>query len=183
MFQQLKILLFLSLLLLSYQQQQCIYGQNCPYDRGVCMEDFYCKCNEGFYSFIDKTLPPDQPQTYCNYEQISHYQPLILEFVLLGHFSVGHYWIGAFKVFLFLLYTSLTYYLKADFELPKLFTYLFEKLVDKENLVRGNSSFISEKQLDMIRQLVGIIWTLMYFEDILLYLFKVYNDGNGVPLI
>ena len=183
MFQQLKILLFLSLLLLSYQQQQCIYGQNCPYDRGVCMEDFYCKCNEGFYSFIDKTLPPDQPQTYCNYEQISHYQPLILEFVLLGHFSVGHYWIGAFKVFLFLLYASLTYYLKADFELPKLFTYLFEKLVDKENLVRGSSSFISEKQLDMIRQLVGIIWTLMYFEDILLYLFKVYNDGNGVPLI
>ena len=182
MFQQLKILLFLSLLWLSYQQQQCIYGQNCPYDRGVCMEDFYCKCNEGFYSLIDKTLPPNQPQTYCNYEQISHYQPLILEFVLLGHFSVGHYWIGAFKVFLFLIYTSLTIYLKGEFELPKLFTFLFEKVVDKDLLARGSSP-ISEKILDMIREFAGIIWSLMYFEDIFLYLFKVYNDGNGVPLI
>ena len=48
MVQQFKILLFLSLLLLSYQQlqvqqeqEQCIYGQNCPYGQGTCIDNFF----------------------------------------------------------------------------------------------------------------------------------------------
>ena len=185
MSQQFKILLFLSLLLLSYQQQQvqqekCIYGQNCPYDRGVCIAD-YCKCNEGYYTFKDKTLPPGYPQTYCNYEQISHYQPLILEFLLLGHFSIGHYWLGTFKIFLFVTFLSITYYLYGRFELPRLFLCLAEKIGFTVLLPRGGTTIL-EKILDMIRELAGIIWSLMYFADLFLYQFNLYKDGNGVPL-
>ena len=187
MVQQFKILLFLSLLLLSYQQQQvqqekCIYGQNCPYDRGVCIAD-YCKCNKGFYSFKDTTLLPGQPQTYCNYEQYSYYQTLILEMFLLGHFSVGHYWLGSFKVLLIVTYFSITYYLYGKFVLPKLFI-LLAKLIGWSGFIlpRGGSSTL-EIILDMIRELTGIIWSLWYFADLYLYQMNIYKDGNGVPLV
>ena len=192
MVQQFKILLFLSLLLLSYQQlqvqqehKQCIYGQNCPYGQGTCIDNFFCKSNEGYYSFKDKTLPPGQPQTYCNYEQISHYQPAILEFVLLGHFSVGHYWLGTIKVLLFVTYLSIVYYRKKEIQLPKLFLVLLEEFKSKggDDLARGgNKESLSDIILDFISLLVGDIWALMYFIDIALYGFKVYKDGNGVPL-
>ena len=187
MIQQFKIFLFLSLILLSYpqqqqqvQQEQCINGQNCPYDRGICIAD-YCKCNEGYYTFKDKTLPLGYPQTYCNYEQISHYQPLILEFLLLGHFSVGHYWLGTFKVLLLVTFLAITYYLYGKFELPSLFFYLAEKIGFEVFLPRGGSSSL-EKILSMIRELTGNIWSIMYFADLFLYQFKIYTDGNGVPL-
>ena len=169
MFQQLKILLFLSLLLLSYQQQQssqqtqCIYGQNCPYGKGTCIAADFCKCNEGFYTFHDKTLPPGQPEIFCNYEQISFFQPLILEFVLLGHFSVGHYWLGAFKVLLFITYFSLQYYLYNNFQVPDLFIRLFEifiKIATNE-LARGGKSTL-ENILEIIRFWVGNILSVWY---------------------
>ena len=188
MVQQFKILLFLSLLLLSYQQlqvqqeqEQCIYGQNCPYGQGTCIDNFFCKCNEGYYSFKDKTLPPGQPQTYCNYEQISHYQPAILECVLLGHFSVGHYWLGTIKVLLLVTFLSITYYRFGEFQLPKLFHLLLELFGHKVILPQGGSTMF-EKILDLIRELTGDIWALMYFADLFLYQFNLYKDGNGVPL-
>ena len=185
MSQQFKILLFLSLLLLSYQQQQvqqekCINGQNCPSERGTCIAD-YCKCNEGYYTFKDKTLPPGYPQTYCNYEQTSQYQALILEFLLLGHFSAGHYWLGTFKVFLIVTFLSLTYYIYGEFEFPRLFLYLAEIIGFTRFLPRGGLT-MSEKILDMIREVAGIIWSVMYFADLFLYSMNIYKDGNGVPL-
>jgi len=214
MFQHLKILLFLSLLLLSYQQQAqqaqqpkpaqqqqqaqqpqqaqtpqqqpfqqpvCVAGQNCPFGKGICVAD-YCKCNEGFYTLADQNLQPGQQQMYCNYVQKSLYQPLILELFLpgVGHISVGHYWLGALKILLLVTYFSLTYYLYGEFELPKLFIYLFEKFGFAVFLPRGGSSTL-EKVLDMIRELSGIVLTLMYFADLFLYKMEVYTDGYGVP--
>ena len=186
MVKQFKILLFLSLLLLSYQQLQvqkekCIYGQNCPYDKGICIDNFFCQCNEGYYSFKDKTLPPGQPQIYCNYEQISHYQPAILELVLLGHFSVGHYWLGIIKVTLFVTFLSITYYRFGEFRLPDLYYKLKKKFGYVVILPQGGST-MSEKILDLISLLAGDIWALMYFADLFLYQFNLYKDGNGVPL-
>ena len=58
-------------------QPQCVLGKNCPFNQGICVSNF-CKCNEGFETLIDETLPADQ-QIYCNYEQISQYTPIILE--------------------------------------------------------------------------------------------------------
>ena len=187
MVQQFEILLFLSLLLLSYQQQlaqqeKCVSGQNCPYDKGMCIGEF-CKCNEGYYSYNDPTLPPGQPKKYCNYEQISHFQPAILEFVFLGHFSIGRYWLGIIKVLLVVTYFSLTYYIHRDFRLPKIFKPLFECLFPKL-LPRGaGAESIFEKILDYFREALGSIASLWYFADLFLYQFNVYKDGNGVPLV
>jgi hypothetical protein len=192
MVQQFKILLFLSLLLLSYQQlqvqqeqEQCIYGQNCPYGQGTCIDNFFCKCNEGYYSFKDKTLPPGQPQTYCNYEQISHHQTAFLELFLLGHFSVGHYWLGTIKVLLFVTFLSITYYREGKFKLPDLYYKLkkiFGCLVESALSRGGSDKSLSDIILDFIGLLTGDIWALMYFADYFLYQFNLYKDGNGVPL-
>ena len=214
MLQQLKILLFLSLLLLSYQQQTqqaqkpqqtqqpqqaqqaqqaqqpqqtqqpiCVAGQNCPLGKGICVADT-CQCNEGFYTLYETTLQPGQQQIFCNYAQKSIYQPLILELFLpgVGHISVGHYWLGLFKILLVVIYFSLTFYLYNNFQLPKLFLYLFEKFGFSVFLARGGTSTL-EKILDMIRELSGIILTLMYFADLFLYKMEVYTDGYGVPFI
>ena len=213
MFQQLKILLFVSLLLLSCQQQtqqaqqqtqqaqqpqqtpqpqqvpqaqqtpqpMCIAGGNCPIGKGECIAN-ECKCNEGFYTLNDQTLPQGQQQMFCNYVQKSLYQPLILEFFLpgVGHISVGHYYLGILKILLIVTYLSLTYYLFGKFELPRLFIYLFERIGFSVLLPRGGSSTL-EKILDLVRELSGNIATLIYFADIFLYLMKVYTDGYGVP--
>ena len=214
MFQQLKILLFASLLLLSYQQQaqqaqkpqqaqqpqqtpqpqqvqqpqqtqqpMCIAGQNCPIGKGICVAD-YCKCNEGFYTLNDPTLPQGQQQMFCNYAQKSLYQPLILELFLpgVGHISVGHYWLGIIKILLLVTYLSTTYYLFGRLEFPKLFLYLLEKFGFSVLLPRGGSSTL-EKILDLVRELSGIIVTLMYFADLFLYKMEVYTDGYGVPFV
>ena len=208
MFQQFKILLFISLLLLSCQQQpqqaqqpqqtpqsqqvpqpqqtpqpMCIAGQNCPIGKGTCIAN-ECKCNKGFYTLYDQTLPQGQQQMFCNYVQKSLYQPLILELFLpgVGHISVGHYYLGILKILLLVTYFSLTYYLYSNFELPKLFLYLFEKFGFSVLLPRGGSSTL-EKILDMVRELSGIILTIMYFADLFLYKMEVYTDGYGVPFV
>ena len=214
MFQQLKILLFVSLLLLSCQQQtqqaqqpkqaqqpqqtpqsqqvpqpqqtpqpMCIAGQNCPIGKGTCIVN-ECKCNEGFYTLYDQTLPQGQQQMFCNYVQKSLYQPLILELFLpgVGHISVGHYYLGILKILLLVTYFSLTYYLYGKFELPKLFLYLFKKFGFSVLLPRGGSSTL-DKILDMVRELSGFILTLMYFADLFLYKMEVYTDGYGVPFV
>ena len=78
-------------------------------------------------------------------------------------------------------FLAITYYLYGKFELPSLFFYLAEKIGFEVFLPRGGSSSL-EKILSMIRELTGNIWSIMYFADLFLYQFKIYNDGNGVPL-
>ena len=40
-----KLLIYLSLLILSLEQQ-CIFGKNCPVNQGLCVTDI-CVCGEG----------------------------------------------------------------------------------------------------------------------------------------
>ena len=74
-----KLILYLSLVIFSYEQlPQCVLGQNCPLNQGDCIANS-CQCKEGFYTLFDKSLPAEQ-QIYCNYAQVSHFKPLIIEF-------------------------------------------------------------------------------------------------------
>ena len=189
MFHQLKQLLFLSLILLSNQQQKaqqvnppvCVAGENCPYGKGTCIASDYCKCEEGFYTFIQS----GQPQISCNYEKTSRYKPLIIEFFTLiggGHFSVGNWWKAFLKFALLTTFLVITFHLYHRFELPRLFIILIQKLgIAILNLPRGGRTTL-EKVLDLIRDFVGVVWTLIHFMDLFLYAFGIYTDGNGVPL-
>ena len=121
------ILLYLILLVFS-NGQQCILGNNCPYNQGICVADS-CNCYKGYYTLLDSSLPVDQ-QIYCNYKQISQYTPIIIEIILpgFGHLYVGKYWMALIKISLLLTFLFSSYYLYHEFRFPELFTDLFEKI-------------------------------------------------------
>ena len=133
------ILLYLILLVLS-NGQQCILGNNCPYNQGICVADS-CNCYKGYYTLLDSSLPVDQ-QIYCNYKQISQYTPIIIEIILpgFGHLYVGKYWMALIKISLLLTFLFSSYYLYHEFRFPELFTDLFEKI--------GFSGIISVEKKD-----------------------------------
>ena len=133
------ILLYLILLVFS-NGQQCILGNNCPYNQGICVADS-CNCYKGYYTLLDETLPVDQ-QIYCNYKQISQYTPIIIEIILpgFGHLYVGKYWMALIKISLLLTFLFSSYYLYHEFRFPELFTDLFEKI--------GFSGIISVEKKD-----------------------------------
>ena len=240
------ILLYLILLVFS-NGQQCILGNNCPYNQGICVADS-CNCYKGYYTLLDSSLPVDQ-QIYCNYKQISQYTPIIIEIILpgFGHLYVGKYWMALIKISLLLTFLFSSYYLYHEFRFPELFTDLFEKIgfsgiisVEKkdedgenkegeeekkeeeeednngkhilrggrnqdkvkyvvkkqyrededtkeEKLIQneedGNKEEKSNKFMKIIFELSGILISLLYFMDLFLYKFGVYNDGNDVPFV
>ena len=179
------IILFSLFIKLSYEQQQCIMGQNCPLNKGTCNVNT-CTCLEGYYTLLDQSTPADQ-QIYCNYEQTSHYMPMVLEMFLpsIGHFTVGKYWIGLIKLFLLLGYVISHYILFEKFEIPDALKYILTKIRITALLgIPLDVSVQSEKSniiLVIMDQVCGILFSLMYIADVFLYFFKCYNDGNGVP--
>ena len=180
---KIKILLYLSLVILSYEQL-CITGKNCPLDQGDCVADV-CKCKNGFTNLIDKSIPVDQ-QIYCNYAQTSHFKVLILELCGLGigHFSIGNYWIGLLKLLLGITFLVTQYLYYGNFEFPAIIQKIIELFV--EQAISGG--FRSEKEEEhaigkLINKLSNCLWSIVYVIDFLLLLFNFYSDGNGIPLL
>jgi hypothetical protein len=181
-----KLLICLSLIILSYEQQQCISGKNCPLNQGECISG-KCVCNTGYQTLLAQSTPIDQ-QIYCNYKQISQYTPIILEIFLpsIGHFTVGNYWLGLIKISLLLTYVISSYIGFGKLEPPELWLKLMEKIgiaaflnVSKNENARGNAS----KILIIAFDISGVLISLMYFADLFCYKLGVYNDGYGFPFV
>lgn len=113
--------------LFNISSEQCVLGGNCPLNQGECVNNA-CNCLSGFYTLLDPQLPPEQ-QTYCNYEQINVYAPVILELFLpsFGHFYTGKYYLGIAKLILLFTYLTSSYYLYDKLEMPKYIRYIMEK--------------------------------------------------------
>ena len=193
-----KIILFTTLFSLVIDQQ-CIFGQNCPYNRGFCI-DTRCECIEGYWSLMDKSLPPEK-QIYCNYEQTNLYFPLFLEFVLpsLGHLYVGKYFFAIIKLFFFVTSFGTGFYLYGDLQIPGLVTALInqfipeKKLLEREDMKKvlfkqnkktytlDDDISIGKKIILVIFNCTFIIFWIFWAADIYFYYFKIYKDGNGVP--
>ena len=183
-----KLFVFILFIKASYEQQ-CIMGQNCPFNQGICSGDT-CSCKEGYYSLLDNSKPFNN-QIFCNYEQTSQYVPIILEMFLpsIGHFVVGKYWLGLIKLILLLSYCISFYLLYQKLEFPKLFSFLFKKIGLK--IFTGTPFKIRNQKnysLDIvIKQIIleisGVLISLLYFADLFAYKLGVYTDGNGVPFI
>ena len=187
-----KLLIYLSLLILSLEQQ-CIFGKNCPVNQGLCVTDI-CVCGEGYQTMLDKSTPIDQ-QIFCNYKKISQYTPLVTEIFLpsLGHFIVGNYWLGLIKITLLLAYVISSYSLFKKVTMPTLLRILLEKIglsiflglphVSKSRATKEKPEDTKKKILKKIFHISGTFFSLMYFVDLFFYKFGVYTDGNGVPFI
>ena len=195
------------ILFILVNNQQCLFGKNCPYNQGFCI-DTKCECVEGYWSLMKKELPPES-QIFCNYEQYSLYLPLFLEFVIplgLGHLFVGKYWFALVKLILGITSFLSGYYLTGKFEGPVLIRTLKNKLLGEEpifektdvkkifrgnrDLNKNNNRENEEENIPLKIKVVTIIynctfysfWT-MFVADLYFYYFKIYKDGNGVPFI
>lgn len=68
------------ILLISFSNQTCIPGENCPYNQGECQDD-QCICKDGFFTLIDSSKS-EIDQVFCDYGQISIKLMLLFEVVL-----------------------------------------------------------------------------------------------------
>ena len=182
------IKLFVFILFIKASEQQCIMGQNCPFNQGICSGDT-CSCKEGYYSLLDNSKPFNN-QIFCNYEQTSQYVPIILEMFLpsIGHFVVGKYWLGLIKLILLLSYSISCYILYKKWEFPKVFLFLFRKIGLKFFIglpinLRGRENSLDIIIKQIIMEISGLLISLLYFADLFAYKLGVYTDGNGVPFI
>ena len=165
--------------------QQCVPGKNCPFNQGFC-NGGTCECLEGYKTFYNKALPFDQ-QTYCNYQQINHFIPLILEIVPgLGHFYVGKYIQGAIKLILFVSWLSSALYLKKELQIPGFVKSYVEVLCNRalDLLPRGgNNGFSMADIAQHTFNITNLAFWVLFCYDIYMYFTKSYRDGNGIPLI
>ena len=166
--------------------QQCVPGKNCPFNQGFC-NGGTCECLEGYRTLYDKSLPLEQ-QTFCNYEQINHFVPLILEIIPgLGHFYCGKYIQGAIKLILFVSLLSSAIYLHKELQIPK-FVCSFVKILTNQALDlleprvgRGGFSMVEIAQYTF--NVTNIAFWILFCFDIYMYFTKSYRDGKGIPLI
>ena len=166
--------------------QQCVPGKNCPFNQGFC-NGGTCECLEGYKTLYDKSLPLEQ-QTFCNYEQINHFVPLILEIIPgLGHFYCGKYIQGAIKLILFVSLLSSAIYLHKELKIPK-FVCSFVKILTNQALdlllpLRGNDGFSMVEIAQYTFNVTNTAFWILFCFDIYMYFTKSYRDGKGIPLI
>ena len=164
-------------------QQQCILGQNCPYNQGICVEG-KCQCQDGFKNYFDPKLTQEQ-QIYCNYKQKDHYTALLLEFFLpgIGHIYAYKYWFGAIKIILLLSFVCSSYYIYHQIRVPSFILALKASILNKikENLSNNRNITL----LDIAQFIFNIsfypFWIFWVF-DLYMYFTKTYYDGYGIPL-
>ena len=181
-----KIYLLLPLISLVISQQ-CTAGANCPFNQGFCSGGT-CQCLEGYRTFYDKSLPLEQ-QVYCNYQQINHYIPLVLEACFLfglGHFYIGKYILGFVKLFLEFSAIGSSFYLYREFRVPNYVVALWNAALNKI-IPEKDISDTGGIRMEQIMQYLFIFtfhpFWMLYLFDLYMYFTKSYNDGNGIPLI
>ena len=180
---QMKLFIILSLFTFILPQQ-CILGQNCPFNQGICAGDT-CECLDGYKTLYNPKLPVEQ-QVYCNYKQIHHLIPLILEFFLagFGHFYVGKYWYGIIKLALAVICFGSSYYLYKEFRKPSYIEALKETILNKIlklETIQGERSILYDIAQLCFNLTFHPFWIFWIF-DLYMYFTKTYYDGYGFPL-
>ena len=182
---QIKLFLILSLFSFTFSQI-CIIGKNCPFNQGFCLSDT-CECLDGYKTLYNPKLAVDQ-QIYCNYKQINHLIPLILElfFPGIGHFYVGKYWFGLIKLILALVFLGLCYYIYSEMKIPSYFEtfrkMLLNKFIDDDILRCYNRNEIKFEIIHFCFKIDFYIFLIFWAFDLYMYFTKTYYDGNGIPL-
>ena len=130
----------------------------CPKGRGVCNEENFCVCKEG-YDTIDDLSRGD---FYCNYKKKSKLIAFLLEFVLgfgSGHFYMGHTILATIKM----IFTTFTCLLFCQFNNIRKITEIKYIAVPMERVL-----------------IIG--WAIWQIVDGILIGFNIYKDGNGYEL-
>ena len=179
---EMKLLIILSLFSFILPQQ-CIPGTNCPLNQGVCIADT-CDCLTGYRTFYDKTKPINQ-QVFCNYQQIDHYYPLILEAFLpgFGHFYVGKYFFGAIKLLLAIGFISSSLYIYHEIRVANFIKIIWDLILNKILGEKKRGSMLPLELAQFVFNITFHPFWIFYALDLYMYFTKSYNDGNGIPLV
>ena len=159
-------LLFFSLL--NFIISLCIQGQNCPNERGKCINN-ECSCYNEYYSFNYEISKNDK--IFCEYRKMSRFGPLILEFFLP---AIGHLYAGKIRFFI-----------------SKLIIILFPLICYCCGLTNiDQNTDGSQRNISNITWIFLIIFIIsiivlpfFHINDLICYSFGFYYDGNGVPFI
>ena len=175
----------------------CIQGNNCPNGQGVCVGN-KCVCTKNFWTL--KNNQQSNSFIYCNYERYSRFYLLLFEFFIptSGHFIAGKYYLATFKLILLIIPL-----LSCIFGYISFFNDGYQKIKNKKlDLSEGDSEQVEqndnnlhlanreEKNVDFSIYLPVVItfislslFFIIHTIDIICYLFAIYNDGYGVPLL
>lgn len=134
---------------------------------GQCIEEETCKCNEGF-----TTLLRNNNMKLCNYEKKSSIMAAFIELFLgfgLGHIYSGRKIYGIFK----LLLSSLMCFVGCC------------AIAMGVKLESGERSFDHNTVIEFMYFIYGCVFNILVLWQILdfvLFIFKIYVDGNEIPL-
>ena len=163
-----KLIIFsiIFIFLLNFVSSTCIEGGNCPKGRGLCKNNT-CICFSEFYSLNYKLYKNDT--IFCEYQRMSRFAPLILEFFLP---TIGHLYAGKMKFFISKLIIII---------FPVIcFCCGLTKIGQNPDGTQRNISNIT--WIFLILMIISII-ILPFFHicDLVCYALGIYYDGNGVP--
>ena len=192
--------IILLILLLYSIKSQCIQGGNCPNGQGICRAG-QCICINNYWTLKDYKSPT--LNTLCNYKRYNHYLLLILEFFIptSGHFIAGKYYFALFKLFLIIIpilscFIGFCFYYGAE-EYQRAKSKKVDNTRENDGPVEYNEENDNnlhvanreEKDVELSTYLPVVIsfgsltlFIIMHIIDTICYLFRFYNDGNGVPL-
>ncbi len=159
-----------SLILKSESQTQNLTSctkKICDSIGGICIDDYICKCNEGFTTYLR-----NNNLKLCNYQKKNSVIAAFLELFLgfgLGHLYSGRKIFGIFKMFLsFLLCCigccAIGIGMKLDSEIRS----------EQPNTIVVLFYFI----------FICIFYFLIFWQilDFIMFIFKIYTDGNEISL-
>ena len=146
----------------------CIPNKNCPKEKGQCKNN-QCVCFDEFYSLNYQINKNDK--FFCEYQKMSRFGPLILEFFLP---TIGHLYAGKMNLFiskLIILFFPIICY----------FCGLTNVGTNPDGTYRNISNI---KWFCLILFIISIIILPFYHIcDFICYALGFYYDGNGVPFI
>ena len=184
---------------ISFINNICIQGKNCPIGQGQCKAD-NCECFYNYWSLTNKENPSST--IYCNYKKYNRFFILIFEFFIptSGHLISGKYYF--FIVKFLLLFCPIIYFIcgfciyKKDDEENNYEQIVWQPSRDDNEKWNPNNT-LDEKLHKANREKVNInkwnkfpiflsficliSFVFMHLIDLFCYAFGFYYDGKGVP--
>ena len=189
--------------LISYTNNICIEGQNCPFGQGFCLTN-KCQCFNEYWSVINEA--EQTSPIYCNYKKYNRFYILIIEFFLpcIGHLIAGKYYFFIIKFLL--LFCPIIYFVIGFFFYRKDDDGDYNKNINNwepsredilqnnndensldEALHKANREYKDVNKLSQIPLMLSffclIAFLFMHLIDLICYSFGVYYDGKGAPML
>ena len=152
------------ILLISFSNQTCIPGENCPYNQGECQDD-QCICKDGFFTLIDSSKS-EIDQVFCDYGQISIKLMLLFEVVLpsAGQFYAKRWIHGIVKLVIVACFLFTSLFITKKCLIPKCYIVIKNAFLggdDDKKKIKIKTKMIKMVPIKKIMMMVRMIINMM----------------------